>query len=244
MIRKVQRSGYRRDAFDARDHSYVPSGVSLPAAVDLRSKFPACWDQGQLGSCTAFGITGVIAFLHGFVGSQLWLYYKERVIERSTKQDAGAEIRDGIKVVAKQGLPPEAAWPYDVTKFRKAPPAVANKAATGELVTEYQRLTGLADYLDCLASGFPIVLGSTLYPAFESDEVAHTGVVPMPRPGEKPIGGHCFDVVGYDSSTRMFLCRNSWGEDWGRNGYFTMPFDYIGDPKLTDDAWVVKAAGA
>lgn len=244
MIRKVQRTGYRRDAFDARDHAYVRSGVALPPSVDLRPHFPPCWDQGQLGSCTAFGITGVIAFLHGFVGSQLWLYYKERALERTVRQDAGAEIRDGIKVVAKQGLPPEAVWPYDIKGFMKAPPTRVNKAAKAELVTEYQRLTGIDDYLDCLASGLPIVLGSTLYPAFESDEVAHTGVVPMPQPGEKPIGGHAFDVIGYDQGPRTFLCRNSWGIDWGRNGYFTMPFDYIGNPKLTDDAWVVRAAGA
>lgn len=242
MKRTVQRSGYRRDAFDARDHAYLRSGVVLPPSVDLRSRFPAPWDQGQLGSCTAFGITGVVAFLHGFGGSQLWLYYEERKAEGTVRQDAGAEIRDGIKVVSKLGLPPEAAWPYDVAKFRKAPPAAATKAAKQELVTEYQRLSGLADYLDCLASGFPVVLGSTLYPDFESDAVASSGLVPMPKPGEKPIGGHCFALVGYDQYSRLFLCRNSWGPGWGQGGYFRMPYDYIGDPKLTDDAWVVKAA--
>lgn len=145
-------------------------------------------------------------------------------------------------MVASLGLPPEAAWPYDIAKFKKAPPAAANKAAKGELVSEYQRLSGLSDYLDCLASGFPVVLGSTLYPAFESDEVARTGVVPMPKPGEKSIGGHCFAVVGYDLVAKTFLCRNSWGTGWGQNGHFTMPFDYIGNARLTDDAWVVKAA--
>ena len=49
--------------------------------------------------------------------SRLFIYYNERVIEGTVGSDAGAQIRDGIKVVAKQGVPPETDWPYDIAKF-------------------------------------------------------------------------------------------------------------------------------
>lgn len=47
-------------------------------------------------------------------------------------------------------------------------------------------------------------------------------------------------AVGYDDAKRHFIVRNSWGEGWGMQGYFTMPFDYLFDSNLSDDFWTVK----
>ena len=98
----------------------------MPPAVDLRTQCPPVYDQGQLGSCTANGIAGAIEFdrkkqdLPDFVPSRLFIYYNERVMEGTVAQDAGAQIRDGIKSVAKLGAPPETDWPYDIEKFAQA----------------------------------------------------------------------------------------------------------------------------
>jgi C1A family cysteine protease len=234
--------GWVPDKPDPRDYPYHPKAIHRPPSVDLRPKLPPCWDQGQLGSCTAFALTGALAFLHdGFEGSQLFLYYKERVLEHSTKEDAGAEIRDGIKVMAKCGVPPEEAWPYDVSKFAKRPPSAAYKAAKQDLISEYRRLTSLTDYLDCLASGSPFVIGITVYESFESDAVANTGNVPMPKPSEEPLGGHAVCVVGYRTDGH-FIVRNSWGQRWGIDGtgYFTLPPDYLANADLAGDAWTIS----
>jgi C1A family cysteine protease len=65
------------------------------------------YDQGQLGSCTGNGIAGAIEFdqrkqgTREFTPSRLFIYYNERVIEGTVTQDAGAQIRDGIKAVAR-----------------------------------------------------------------------------------------------------------------------------------------------
>ena len=68
-------------------------------------------DQGQIGSCTANALVGALGFLHGgpaaVIASRLFVYYGERVIEGDVRQDAGAEIRDGVKVLNKLGAPPE-----------------------------------------------------------------------------------------------------------------------------------------
>lgn len=237
-MRQIQKYGYRPDLGDPRDHIYQKSGVALPQSVDLRSKMPPVWDQGQLGSCTAFALTGSVSFLHGFVGSQLWLYYKERMIEGTVRQDNGAEIRDGIKVLAKLGLPSEELWPYEIFKFKTKPPVSVDKAAKQDLITEYQRLQNAEDYKDCLASGNPFAIGISVYENFESEEMANTGVGAMPE--GSCVGGHAICVVGYNEDG-SWLIRNSWGTSWGMHGYFTLPYDYLASSDLATDAWVIKA---
>ena len=90
----------------------------------------------------------------------------------------------------------------------------------------------------CLASGYPFVFGFTVYESFESDQVAQTGHVPMPQAGEQVVGGHAVLAVGYDDSNQWFIVRNSWGPNWGMQGYFTMPYLYLLDPNLSGDFWM------
>ena len=195
-----------------------------------------CWHLGQ-----TFGITAIIAYLHGFVGSQLWLYYEERLEEGTVDQDVGASIRDGIKIVAKKGLPPLGMWPYDPTKLTESPTDLIDQAAKEHLVTSYHRLDGPDAYRDCLAQGFPFVLGIQIFDNFQSEAVARCGQVPMPQPNENCLGGHCISVFGY-TENGDWICRNSWGTAWGQNGYFILPKAYLETPELACDVWMINTS--
>jgi C1A family cysteine protease len=243
--------GWVPDLPDNRDQMYAAPLQRLgplPASVDLRGGCPPVYDQGALGSCTANAIAGALEFeqikeAHPdvFVPSRLFIYYNERVLEHSVDQDSGAMIRDGIKSVSKLGAPHEALWPYVVAAFRTKPSAAAYKDGVKHVAILYQRLTPTLDQLrGCLASGFPFVFGFSVYESFESDAVATTGVMPMPQPSEKLLGGHAVLAVGYDNATQRFLARNSWGATWAMNGYFTMPYDYLTTTNLSDDFWTIK----
>ncbi len=248
----ARRGGYGliADLPDARDRLVTPAtGVGLPAKVDLRpdSRMPAVWDQGQLGSCTAHGIGAALVFheLVPVMPSRLFIYYNERVIEHSVASDAGAQIRDGIKSVARQGVCPESEWGYDVTKFAHKPLARCYQDAKHDVALAYQRV--VVDPVQVrvqLAAGTLVVIGFTVYSSFESDEVARTGVMPMPDLStESVLGGHCVAVVGYDDSTQTLIARNSWGTGWGQDGYFTMPYAYLTTRGLASDFWTITSTG-
>ncbi len=40
-------------------------------------------------------------------------------------------------------------------------------------------------------------------------------------------GGHVILLTGYDSASRRFSFRNSWGPSWGDQGYGTIPERYL-----------------
>jgi C1A family cysteine protease len=249
--RRIQRFGWVPDLPDARDHLYAAAPrylTSLPTKVSLRDKCPAdVYDQGQLGSCTANAIAAAFEFellkkgAKDFMPSRLFLYYNERAIEGTVDTDSGAMIRDGIKSVSKQGVCPEDEWKYDISQFAQKPPDNCYTDAQSHQVTSYQRIPRVLNQMKgCLASGSPFVFGFTVYESFESDEVARTGVVPMPDIAKEQLqGGHAVLAVGYDDATQRFLVRNSWGEGWADGGYFTMPYAYLTDRSLASDFWAV-----
>lgn len=142
--------GWVPDLPDARDHLYAaPVAIvrKLPPKVDLRPKCPPPYDQDQLGSCTGNAIAGAIQFERkkqglkpNFVPSRLFIYYNERVIERTVDSDNGAQIRDGIKTVSKQGVCPETDWPYTISKFAEKPTKKCYEDALKDRAVLYSRL--------------------------------------------------------------------------------------------------------
>jgi C1A family cysteine protease len=215
--------------------------------VDLRPGCPPVYDQGELGSCTAQAIAGAIEFdqrrqgLPTFTPSRLFIYYNERVIEHSVEDDHGAMPRDGIKVVARLGAPPEPDWPYDIDRFAERPAERAYRDAEEHRVSRYERMArDLAHLRGCLASGFPFVFGFAVYEGFEGAAVARTGRLEMPGAGERLIGGHAVLAVGYLDAERRFIVRNSWGPGFGMDGYFTIPYDYLLERRLSADFWTIR----
>lgn len=241
--------GWLPDIPDQRDHLYgavrkIPK--TLPAKMDLRLLCSPVEDQQDLGSCTANALAGALEFLMRrdkvtFADmSRLFIYYNERVIEHSVKTDAGAMIRDGIKTLAKQGACTEKHWPYDIARFAVKPTKACYSVALKYQILSYSRLSSLDEMRTCLAEGFPFVFGFSVYDSFETQQVAKNGVVNMPKPGERMLGGHAVLGVGYDDAAKRVIVRNSWGAGWGRKGYFTMPYDYLADRNLSDDFWTVR----
>ena len=62
----------------------------------------------------------------------------------------------------------------------------------------------------------------------------------MPQSNEAFLGGHAVMAVGYDEAKQWFIVRNSWGKNWGMNGYFTMPYPYLLQRSLSSDFWTIR----
>jgi len=221
--------------------------MRLPESVDLRGSAPI-YNQKSLNSCSANAIAAAIRFDHlrsaapnPLNPSRLFLYYNERSMEGSIAKNVPVSLRDGYKTLARVGICGEEHWPYKVGHFAKQPPSHCYTHAMGHRAIVYMRLKqNLSDIRRCLAAGYPFTLGISVYPSFEAAKTKHTGEVPMPKRGEKMIGGHAVLAVGYDDRARHAIVQNSWGRRWGAGGYCFIPYDFLLHEDHAWDLWTVR----
>lgn len=244
--------GWQPDVPDVRDVAYSPTELDarrLPKSVRLDEDpaMPEVYDQGQLGSCTANALAAAVEFQTACQGapspmpSRLFVYYNERLVEGTTAYDAGAQIRDGIKSLAADGVCDEAVWPYAVDAFDDRPPAEAYAAAQNHRVTRYERVRRDDRYWrHALANRRPVTFGFTVYESFEDGDF-RGGVMPAPAADERVLGGHAVLAVGYDriGGELHWRVRNSWSAGWGDGGYFWMPASYTAQRALASDFWAL-----
>lgn len=243
--------GWKPQLPDHRDHTFVViKAPKMPTSMDLCTSgfMPAVYDQGELGSCVANATGAAFEYelkrqrLTDFMPSRLFIYYNGRVLEKTVEYDSGLEVRDGLKVVNKQGACTEVELPYDITKFTEKPSDKCYTDGLNNLATSYQAVSQTTLALKtAIYQGYPVVFGFTVYESFESANVARTGLVNLPTRKEKVLGGHSVCIVGFDDRTQRFKCRNSWGISWGQKGYFTMPYAYVTNPGLASDFWIIKS---
>lgn len=240
----------KKDIKDLRDILYSiihkVQITALPQSIDLRSKCSPIVDQGALGSCTANAIaSGLREFI--LINderapltrlSRLYLYWWERSLENTTSEDSGAALRDGMKVINKQGICTEITRPYNIAKFTDIPTEVENKEALKYTIPGYQRLSSIYDIKHALYNNHIVVFSIKIYESFET-LVNNNGIVPLPSINEKLLGGHAMCIVGYDDNLNggSFIIRNSWGTDWGDKGYCYICYSMY---KYFMDAWTVK----
>ena len=248
-------------------YSAIRPVVRLPKKVDLREFCSTVENQEALGSCTANALAGNLEYLDkkGVLDSakysssevekhilprsnsialeytdvsRLFIYYNERVLEDTVDYNSGATLRDGIKTLKKTGACWETTWSYLIERFSRKPSKQSYLEAKKHRIESYHRIGTLSEMLICLAEGYPFVFGFTVYESFQSQRVAKTGVANMPGKKEKVLGGHAVLAVGYNQKQKRFLVRNSWGTKWGKDGYFTMPYEYL--ETLAADFWTIR----
>ena len=245
MIRKY---GAIRDVHDVRDRMYrsLPPSLRpvLPSNVDLREWAGPIKDQGQEGSCTGHAFSSTREWIgrryekSSVILSPQCLYAEELIEDGDFPNDNGSMPRTGCKVLTAKGCCEAVLYPYVAGQIM-APTAAQAENALKYRTGAYHRLASLDNVLTCLAdpTPWPVPVAFQVYESFESQEVADTGIMPVPEPGESLLGGHEVLCLGYDLPKQLALIQNSWGDGWGIRGFFWMPFAVLSSPD--SDLWMV-----
>jgi C1A family cysteine protease len=198
-------------------------------------------NQGNYGSCVAnaFAYNINAQTNKTFNISRLYLYNYCRTIDfTSLDKDDGTTIRTACSAIKRYGALSENLFNYNNSNFSILPLlSIIQKSKYFKkfsYVFINQDLTTIKNYL--MSYNSPIVFGFMVYNSFFDTD--SNGIVAIPNTITETLeGGHCMLIVGYDDTLNngSFICVNSWGTSWGKNGYCYIPYTYLLDSTLASD---------
>lgn len=261
---------YFKDREDPRDYVYNPKKIfgkqilrrrkvmGVNGVVDYKKFMSPVKNQGNLGSCVGFAVTALkeyhenVEYLNErsagskykreksvYDLSEQWTYWKTKQIDPWGPDVEGTSIRYALKVLQKIGCPPEEGWEYTDDKFDIGnPESWTHLVARWNKIDSYWRLPDVDAIISAIRNGGPVLVGVGCYEEIFNPE--SDGFVSYPKYPQYCYGGHALLLTGYDLNKERVFFKNSWGTNWGQEGYGQFGFDYIRD--FCWDAWAVKDA--
>lgn len=227
----------------------IPSAAA--ATVDLIPQMPPIRNQHRRGTCVAFASLAAYEHFLGTHGAmqdlaEQFLYWNCKAND-GIPNDAGTWVGIAFPLLKRDGCCLERTWSYvpdpiPGNEGQGPAPGGAQIEALAFRLANFQNLapTSVPDIKAALASSRCVAFSIPVFNSwYGSSEVAYSGDITLPVPGEVRVGGHAMCLVGYiDDATNpgtgggRFLLRNSWGLVWGAGsphgpGYGTIPYSYI-----------------
>lgn len=217
---------------------------ALPQFVDLSSYFPKPGHQGSQGSCVGWAVGYALKTYQEAMETQTaqpeaYNHFSPSFIFNSIKRGddckAGSYIVDALDFVSTTGAVPMSEFPY-IEDQCPAPPEELLSRAKGYSIKTYEKLDrgSLFAIREALSNDKPVVAGMFVYPSFLNWQ--GDGIYKHDPENEFEEDYHAVTIVGFDNERKALRLINSWGEDWGDNGYFWM--DYNASRELIREAYV------
>ncbi|MDW7680408.1 MAG: C1 family peptidase, partial [bacterium] len=200
----------------------------LPLALDWSSFDSEVKNQLNCGSCWAFTAVALIENI-----SRKNDLSEQVVISCTAGGCSGGWYGDALKYASDFGVPPEDCYQYLATNGncddKCSQPEylvfLSSYDYYGRWGTPNQSTIGRLK--DLLQNG--PVCASMLVPADGTFESYSGGVYDYEGGEISSNRGHAILVVGYNENEQYFKAKNSWGSNWGEDGYFRISYDDVTD---------------
>lgn len=231
------------DLVDDDDHSLEDK---LPKAFDSREEWPECSriprNQLHCGSCWAFSASSVLS-------DRFCIKSKGKLSVELSPQDMvscdtsdygcqGGLLQKAWSYLENKGIVEEKCFPYKSGDNEENIPCPKNKKCLAEKFGnslnknyEYKKFKAIKDSSkgfvcptqikkEILKRG-PIQTGFTVYEDFMHYK---SGIYEYTH--GKELGGHAVKIIGWgeENGINYWIVQNSWGENWGENGFFKIKF--------------------
>jgi C1A family cysteine protease len=207
----------------------------LPPELDYRhlGLVSPVKDQGQ-GACWVFSAIGTVesAIMKHNGGQVVDLSEEEISSCHPMGETAGIE-HYAFSYILRKGIASEANYPWHTYDSVCHPPAQPDYFINDYFILNVSFLP-LADRVRALKSllyhNGPVSTGFTVYTEF----FAYKGQSVYVWTGDQRLeGGHAVVIVGWKDDAAVvnggyWICKNSWSENWGENGFFRIAYGQLG----------------
>lgn len=238
------------------DEKYVPNPRNkIKETVDLRDFFPPVRNQKDLGSCTSFAVTAMYEGMMARGGiedpeylSPGYLFYYSNILKG--RPQGGSNFHDQLEVMGTHGVCLDNLYTYDAETPSRKPSKEAEEDAKKHRVLKAKQIVLSTDsdkakeikknhtsITSALSEGYPVGISLKVYDNLGKDGpfIHH----PSETPNAKEEGYHAMVIAGYSESNGFYIVRNSWGPDFGEDGYCYVPTTYIDDGEYLDFACII-----
>lgn len=178
-------------------------------------------DQKDCGSCVAFGVLSAFEII---LKSNSDNYYNFDLSEGQFFFCGGGSCGSGwfpknaLDRLKTTGVPPETCLPYQSknTECKNACDDWQKKVAK---ISNYRRANSVEAMKEAIVTHGPLVATFIVYEDFK---YYNSGIYEHVWGSE--LGGHCVAIVGYNDEPGYWICKNSWGTNWGEEGFFKIKY--------------------
>jgi len=212
----------------------LPRVKSLPTHFDWRNN-SGNWvtgvrNQGNCGSCWDFsGMAQIEAWwkIHNARLDSMPDLSEQFVMSCNETGGCDGDNPETVLNIAMQtGIPPEVCFPYRASHTVSCSEMCSDWQSKVTTIPGWGYITLEEDIIDNIKAALlqhPVSASYTVYSDFMSYQ---SGIYEHITGGEE--GGHAILIVGWDDTERYWICKNSWGPDWGESGYFRIRWGQCG----------------
>ncbi|MEJ2883510.1 C1 family peptidase [Pedobacter sp. GR22-6] len=228
----------------------------LPSSVDLSSRMPPVGNQSPQNSCVAWAIAYAAHGYYAKTENPNWSYftssgglnfgnlfspsYVYNQINRS--QDQGSNYEDALSLIKEQGVATMATMGY--VNYLQSPSQNARNEAANYKIKSFRRLgqmmNPILDAKDQLAKGHPVIINARTDLTYFDRGFSQQRSSPHIWSSVGNIDGqmnHALLLVGYDDSVGAFKFINSWGTQWGDQGYGWISYNIYNS--VVPQSWII-----
>jgi len=214
----------------------IPS--DLPMEFDLSEFLPPVDSQGSMGSCTSWAISYYMKSMQEGIEDGVTVRLSPAYTYNQISQGicGGTALVETLEILKEQGVSSWSSFPYSDTDCTTQPDTTVQEEAAENKISDYKGLSGenmVDEMKTLLTQQTPIIISTTISKEFGRPDASGEAAYREHVINYSETGCHAMLVVGYNNLQNAFKVVNSWGTDWGNNGFVWI--DYKAFENVTDD---------
>ncbi|PSG89461.1 C1 family peptidase [Aurantibacter aestuarii] len=234
----------------------LPFGTGeIPSKIDLSPNMPPVGNQNPQNSCVAWattysclsyyekGIRNKPYYINGSINYDNILSPSYVYNQINNGQNKGTYFEDAFRILINEGTCTYSSMPYVPNDWVSQPNINQENEAKNFKIETYRRLN-LSDALTSIKAELinknPVIVASVFDETYYNSGFNFTGSdYKWNSIGNvNNLMGHAILIVGFDDTKNAFKIMNSWGQNWGNNGYGWINYNIIN--QVVREAYIIK----